>query len=121
MGIKYTQVTNKSITNDRLQRMKGFIDAFGFTFFDFIGNREFYVFIIDKYNRVVRAGKERSSEEAWNDVVESEEYKLVNPPERILEAVKLAIYSREIALGQIVIDEPVEVSDDPMEAPVLEV
>lgn len=121
MGIKYTQVTNKSITKDRLQHMKGFIDAFGLTFFDYIGNREFYVFIIDKYNRVVRSGKERSSEEAWKTVVESEEYKLVNPPDAILEAIKPAIYAREVALGQIVIEEPVEVSDDPMEAPVLEV
>ena len=101
MGIYLNFVTNKSLTTERLMQMKSFLTVYGYTFFDYNYNRPFYVWIIDKYNSLVRAGHPRSTEETWNLVTSSDEFSIVKPTNEMVELVKIAIYSRELRTGLI--------------------
>lgn len=101
MGIYLKFITNKSITTERRMDMKAFLNVYGYTFFDYNKNRPFYVWIINKYNSLVRAGHPRSSDETWDKVFEADDFSIVRPDEEMIKLVRMVIYSKELRLGLI--------------------
>lgn len=101
MGIRIKMVTDKTITEEALNEYKTFITTFGFTFFDKPKMKKFYTCVISRYNEAVRKGAIRSTDQTWENLMNSEEMKIANPPKYIVDLCKTAIHEREVRLGLI--------------------
>jgi hypothetical protein len=113
MGIRINMITDKSITEDTLNEYKTFFSTFGYTFFDKPKMRKFYTCVISRYNEAVRKGAIRSADLTWKNLLNSEEMKIANPPQYIVDMCKEAIYDREKRMGLILNeDEIVNVEED---------
>lgn len=101
MGFGYDFVTNASLREEEIGRVRQFIPVYSYTFFDAPINRKYYVYIIDKYNQKVRAGAAPNDMDAWKDIVTSEEFKFLDIPPYIVESVKHAIYDQFLSNEEI--------------------
>ena len=91
MGIGYDIITDRTITEEKLNTMKTFIVIYDMTFFDTPLNRKYYARIIDMYYKLVRMGYAEKCEDTWNAVLTRPEITLIDPPDNIVELVKEAI------------------------------
>lgn len=101
MGFGYDFVTNASLREEEIGHIRQFIPVYSYTFFDAPINRKYYVYLVDKYNQKVRGGAAVDDKNAWNDIVTSEEFKMVDIPPYIVYSVKHAIYDQYIPIEEI--------------------
>lgn len=97
LGITYDFVTNKTLRAASLLDYKTIIDVYEYSFIDYARNEMFYKFLVDAYNKAKRAedNDEDQSVSIWQKVVDSEEYKYVNPPKEVFRTVMRVINACE--------------------------
>ena len=95
MGIRINMITDKTITEEVLNEYKTFFTTFGYTFFDKPKMKKFYTCVISRYNEAIRNGAIRSATQTWDNLMNSEEMKIIDPPEYIVSLCKDAIRACE--------------------------
>lgn len=93
MGIGYDFVTNRTLREERIGKLRQFISVYNYVFFDTPVNRKYYVHLIDMYNYAVRSGADPTSETTWKEILDLYEIKFLNIPSYIVNAVHDVIYT----------------------------
>jgi hypothetical protein len=98
MGIGYEIVTDRSITTQRANQMPTFFEIHGMTFMDTMNNRPYYARLIETYIEKVRNGYPENDAQTWDVVMDSDCIKIIKPPQRIINMVKLAMENHPVVI-----------------------
>lgn len=96
MGLGYDFVTNRTLREERIGKIRQFITVYNYTFYDAPINRKYYVHLIDMYNYAVRSGADPKSETTWKEILDLYEIKFLEIPSYVTKVVHDAIYSYNV-------------------------
>ena len=94
MGLGYKFVTPRSEREEELAKIKQFFQVYDYTFFDTLEKKPMYHYLVDRYNELVRKGKDPKSFDTWKGVMELPETKVCEIPQYIVDTVMHVIYDK---------------------------
>lgn len=93
MGFGYKFVTPNTLIQEKLDEIVQFFNVYGYTFIDQLKMRPMYLYLIDRYNELVRKGMDERSEETWDAMMDLPETRFADIPKYIVTLVHDTIYN----------------------------
>lgn len=87
IGIGYRLITDQTLKDENMEYTKTYFDIFDYKFYDYVYNIKYYKFLVKTFREAARVSTDEEKRHLWDKILNSREFKIVDPPEEIVKAV----------------------------------